>query len=87
MYRIDWMVHFSALLSAVGENNVPLAIRVNIEGKNGIYGIDIFLNFYGICLNLNMHFCKLCRSTQCNGTRQAIQIATICTFNYRCIRP
>lgn len=33
MYRIDWMVHFSALLSAVGENNVPLAIRVNIEGK------------------------------------------------------
>ena len=34
MYRIDWMVHFSALLSAVGENNVPLAIRVNIEGNN-----------------------------------------------------
>ena len=32
MHRIDWMVHFSALLSAVGENNVPLAIRVNIEG-------------------------------------------------------
>ena len=32
-YRIDWLVHFSALLSAVGENNVPLAIRVNIEGK------------------------------------------------------
>jgi hypothetical protein len=26
------LVHFSALLSAVGENNVPLAIRVNIEG-------------------------------------------------------
>ena len=43
MYRIDWMVHFSALLSAVGENNVPLAIRVNIEGNNWIYGIDIFL--------------------------------------------
>ena len=56
MYRIDWMVHFSALLSAVGENNVPLAIRVNIEGNKLIYGIDIFLNFYGICLNLNMHF-------------------------------
>ncbi len=32
-HRIDWMVHFSALLSAVGENNVPLAIRVNIEGR------------------------------------------------------
>ena len=32
-HRIDWLVHFSALLSAVGENNVPLAIRVNIEGN------------------------------------------------------
>jgi threonine 3-dehydrogenase len=36
MYRIDWMVHFSALLSAVGENNVPLAIRVNIEGLHNV---------------------------------------------------
>ena len=34
-YRIDWLVHFSALLSAVGEDNVPLAIRVNIEGQRG----------------------------------------------------
>ena len=31
-YRIDWLIHFSALLSAVGEQNVPLAVRVNIEG-------------------------------------------------------
>jgi len=35
-YRIDWLVHFSALLSAVGENNVPLAIRVNIEGLHNV---------------------------------------------------
>ena len=66
MYRIDWMVHFSALLSAVGENNVPLAIRVNIEGNKLIYGIDIFLfasNKTFICLNLNMHFCIFSRST------------------------
>ncbi|KAA0186743.1 hypothetical protein HAZT_HAZT009760 [Hyalella azteca] len=27
-YRIDWLVHFSALLSAIGEQNVPLAIRL-----------------------------------------------------------
>ena len=33
-HRIDWLIHFSALLSAVGENNVPLAVRVNIEGKS-----------------------------------------------------
>lgn len=32
-YRIDWLIHFSALLSAVGEQNVPLAVRVNIEGE------------------------------------------------------
>ena len=35
-HRIDWLVHFSALLSAVGENNVPLAIRVNIEGESDL---------------------------------------------------
>ena len=27
-HRISWLVHFSALLSAVGENNVPLALDV-----------------------------------------------------------
>ena len=34
--RIDWLVHFSALLSAVRENNVPLAVRVNIEGLHNV---------------------------------------------------
>ncbi|XP_046642887.1 L-threonine 3-dehydrogenase, mitochondrial-like [Daphnia pulicaria] len=34
--RIDWIIHFSALLSAVGEQNVPLAIRVNIEGLHNV---------------------------------------------------
>lgn len=34
--RIDWIVHFSALLSAVGESNVPLAVRVNIEGLHNV---------------------------------------------------
>ena len=36
VHRIDWIVHFSALLSAVGENNVPLAVRVNIEGLHNV---------------------------------------------------
>ncbi|CAG2227607.1 TDH [Mytilus edulis] len=35
-HNIDWIVHFSALLSAVGENNVPLAMRVNIEGLHNV---------------------------------------------------
>ena len=34
--RIDWLIHFSALLSAVGEMNIPLAMRVNIEGLHNI---------------------------------------------------
>ncbi|XP_012274100.1 L-threonine 3-dehydrogenase, mitochondrial [Orussus abietinus] len=34
--RIDWLIHFSALLSAIGEQNVPLAIKVNIEGMHNV---------------------------------------------------
>jgi threonine 3-dehydrogenase len=39
-YRVDWIVHFSALLSAIGEQNVPLAMRVNIEGLHNILEIS-----------------------------------------------
>jgi len=35
-HRIDWLVHFSALLSSVGEYNVPLAMKVNIEGLHNV---------------------------------------------------
>ncbi|XP_014616838.1 PREDICTED: L-threonine 3-dehydrogenase, mitochondrial isoform X2 [Polistes canadensis] len=48
-YRIDWLIHFSALLSAVGEQNVPLAVRVNIEGMHNVielakqYKLRIFI--------------------------------------------
>lgn len=35
-YRVDWLIHFSALLSAIGEDNVPLAMRVNIEGLHNV---------------------------------------------------
>ncbi len=30
--NISWLVHYSAVLSAVGENNVTLAKEVNITG-------------------------------------------------------
>ncbi|KAK0097557.1 hypothetical protein PV326_001064 [Microctonus aethiopoides] len=48
-YQIDWLIHFSALLSAVGEQNVPLAVRVNIEGMHNVmelakqYNLKIFV--------------------------------------------
>lgn len=34
--NIDTLIHFSALLSAVGENNVPLAIQVNGRGVENV---------------------------------------------------
>lgn len=34
--QINWVIHFGALLSAVGEKNVPLSIRINIEGVHNI---------------------------------------------------
>lgn len=48
-HRIDWLIHFSALLSAVGEQNVPLAVKVNIEGVHNVielakqYNLRIFV--------------------------------------------
>ncbi|VDD90668.1 unnamed protein product [Enterobius vermicularis] len=35
-HNIDTIVHFSALLSAVGENNVPLALQVNGQGVQNV---------------------------------------------------
>lgn len=35
-HKVDWIIHFSALLSAIGEQNVPLAVRVNIEGVHNV---------------------------------------------------
>ncbi|XP_067880210.1 L-threonine dehydrogenase [Heterodontus francisci] len=37
--RITWMIHYSALLSAVGEANVPLARNVNITGLHNVLDI------------------------------------------------
>jgi threonine 3-dehydrogenase len=48
-HRIDWLVHFSALLSAVAEQNVALSMRVNIEGTHNVmelanqYGLRLFI--------------------------------------------
>ncbi len=48
-HQIDWVIHFSALLSAIGEQNVSLAIRVNIEGMHNVlelakqYKLKIFI--------------------------------------------
>ncbi|KAH7932288.1 hypothetical protein HPB52_024780 [Rhipicephalus sanguineus] len=34
--RVDWLIHFSALRSAIGERNVQLAMRVNVEGVHNV---------------------------------------------------
>ena len=46
---IKWLVHFSALLSGVAEQNTSLAMRLNIEGMHNIlelakqYQLRLFL--------------------------------------------
>ncbi|XP_020917553.1 L-threonine 3-dehydrogenase, mitochondrial [Exaiptasia diaphana] len=35
-HEIDWVVHFSAILSAVGEQNVSQALKVNINGFHNV---------------------------------------------------
>lgn len=35
--RITWLVHYSALLSVVGEANVALARKINITGQLQIH--------------------------------------------------
>lgn len=39
-YEIDWLIHFGALLSAIGEANVPLAMQVNIEGLHNVLEVS-----------------------------------------------
>lgn len=38
-HRADWLIHLGALLSAIGENNVPLAIQVNIHGVHNVLNL------------------------------------------------
>ena len=46
--QITWLVHFSALLSAIGELNVQEAIKINVIGFHNIvelcrqYGLRLF---------------------------------------------
>jgi threonine 3-dehydrogenase len=38
--QIDWIVHFSTILSALGEAQVPMALRINCEGVQNILQIS-----------------------------------------------
>lgn len=38
-YDIDTLVHFSALLSAVGEQNVDLALQINCQGVQNVLDV------------------------------------------------
>jgi threonine 3-dehydrogenase len=39
-FNVDTIIHFSALLSAVGENNVPLALDVNCTGVQNVLEVS-----------------------------------------------
>ncbi|EPQ03579.1 L-threonine 3-dehydrogenase, mitochondrial [Myotis brandtii] len=40
-HRITWLIHYSAVLSAVGEANVPLAKAVNITGVHNVLDVAL----------------------------------------------
>lgn len=44
--RITWLVHYSALLSAVGEANVALARKINITGLLNTHTIHTYHHFF-----------------------------------------
>ncbi|KAL8558572.1 hypothetical protein ACOMHN_032505 [Nucella lapillus] len=46
-YEIDWLIHFSAMLSAIGEQNVPKAMQINIQGVHNVLEVS---NIYGLKL-------------------------------------
>lgn len=39
-YHVDWIIHLSAVLSAVGEQNVPLALRINCQGLQNVLEVS-----------------------------------------------
>ncbi|XP_029104218.1 L-threonine dehydrogenase 2 isoform X2 [Scleropages formosus] len=39
--RITWLIHYSAMLSAVGEVNVPLARKINITGLHNVLDLAL----------------------------------------------
>lgn len=38
-HDITWLIHFSALLSAVGEMNMDLAVQINLNGLNNVFDV------------------------------------------------
>lgn len=53
-YRVTWLIHYSALLSAVGEANVALARKINITGLLNRYTFTC-TTFLGIIM-FKLHF-------------------------------
>lgn len=53
-HNIDTIIHFSALLSAVGEANVPLAIKVNAEGVQNMLEVAkfVFGKIHHFCIEI-----------------------------------
>lgn len=65
-HNADWVVHLSALLSAVGERNVHQAISVNVHGMQNILELSRIYNLkvwhLNVFLSYNRYFiwCMTC---------------------------
>ena len=42
-HRANWIVHYSALLSSIGEMNVPLAMKVNVQSVHNMLELGKFV--------------------------------------------
>lgn len=91
--NIDWLVHYSAVLSAVGERNVSLAREVNITGTPTKHThththplLDTTLSKLGYSEMLTYHLC-LCRHPQHSRRSHQTQPACVCAEHYRRLRP
>lgn len=84
--RITWLVHYSALLSAVGEANVALARSVNITGeqlhpnKRKSRGGVVVMLIFMLCL-------RPLRASQHPGHCGGARLASFRAQHDRCLRP
>lgn len=89
--RITWLVHYSALLSAVGEANVALARSVNITGKwicnqsvscghNDVGWCSCFS--WGTCWAFS---CLFFRASQHPGHCSRAWLASLCPQHHWCL--
>lgn len=77
--RITWLVHYSALLSAVGEANVSLARDVNITGERELLHYFISLSSM-LCFTYHTEMFLMCHLLIIKAAHSAFNSFSISEF-------